>query len=179
MAQSIHNTICQLNGVLSPVFKGGNFYGIAVLTDREGKWQPVAGEIPVSYDDSYALQVYHKINGITITYKPGVGRNDNTINTFAMSAIVFNNEKKTGLRQDEVAMIFQSLIANININSVGITPVSVILNSPAIFASEYRGHDYRLPADMSLMQINYNVDITFKSGCFDLCPEDFSQCKIN
>ena len=179
MAQSIRSTICQINTALRPVFPGSKFYGVAVSTEREKKVQPVSDEMPVSYDDDYSLQAYHKINGIQVTYKPGVGRDDNTINTFAMSMFIFNNDKKTGLKQDEIAMIIQSIISGINISSVSITPISFILNTQAVFAAEYRGHDFRLPESMSLTQMNYNIEVTFKSGCFDLCPEDFSQCKIN
>lgn len=179
MAQSIRSTICQINTALRPVFPGSKFYGVAVSTEREKKVQPVSDEMPVSYDDDYSLQAYHKINGIQVTYKPGVGRDDNTINTFAMSMFIFNNDKKTGLKQDEIAMIIQSIISGINISSVSITPISFILNTQTVFAAEYRGNDFRLPESMSLTQMNYNIEVTFKSGCFDLCPEDFSQCKIN
>lgn len=179
MAQSIRSTICQINNALSPVFPGSKFYGVAISTEREKKVQPVSDEMPVSYDDDYSLQAYHKINSVQVTYKPGVGRNDNTINTFSMSMFIFNNDIKTGLKQDEVAMIIQSLIAGINISSVSITPVSFILNTQAVFAAEYRGNEFRLPESMSLTQMNYTIEVTFKSGCFDLCPEDFSSCKTN
>lgn len=179
MAQSIRNIINDLNSALNAVFKGARFYGAAVSVEREGKVQPVVNELPVGFDDVYAMQVYHKINGATITYKPGFGDQSQTINTFSLSLFVFNNEKRTGLKSDEIAMIIQSVFASKNILSVRILPTAIILNSALIYATEYRGSDYRLSEYQSLIQMNYNVEITFKSGCFDLCPEDFSQCKIN
>jgi hypothetical protein len=125
------------------------------------------------------MQVYHKINGATITYKPGFGDQLKTVNTFSLSLFVFNNEKRTGLKSDEIAMIIQSVFAAQNILSARILPTAIILNTPLIYATEYRGSDYRLSEYQSLMQMNYSVEVTFKIGCFDLCPEDFSQCKIN
>ena len=61
MAQSIRSTICQINNALSPVFPGSKFYGVAVSTEKEKKVQPVSDEMPVSYDDDYSLQAYHKM----------------------------------------------------------------------------------------------------------------------
>lgn len=179
MAQSIRNIVEQINGALNTVFKASAIYGVATPSEREGKQQPVINERPVAFDDSYSLQLYHRVNGVTITYRPGFGDGQNTIDTFSMSAIVFNNEKRSGLKSDEIAMILQSILSVVNISSVKILPNNVILNTRQIFESEYRGHEYPLSEYYSLMQINYSVEVTFKSGCFDLCPEDFSQCKNN
>lgn len=179
MAQSIRNIVTSINASLNTVFKGIKTYGITYSVEREGKTQPVSNEVAVTFDDSYAMQVYHKVNGASITYKPGMGRQDNTVDTFQMSAYIFNNERITKLKPDEIAMIFQSVLSLTNIISVRVLPVNIILNSQAIFNTEYRGSTYPLDENNSLLQINYNVEVTFKSGCFDLCPEDFSPCKNN
>lgn len=179
MAQSIRNIICQINDVLSPVFPGSKFYGVAQLLTTEGRVQPTSNDRLVSFDDAFSLQAYHRLNGVNIKETKGYGRENNITNTFSVSMIVFNNEKRTGLQSEEIAMIFQSLVNGLNITSASVSPASFILNTQAIFATEYRGHEFRLPEHMSLIQFNYTVDITFKSGCFDLCPEDFSQCKNN
>jgi hypothetical protein len=179
MAQSIRNTIFDINTALERVFKGAKFYGVATSVTREGVTQPVVDDQSVALDDVYALQAYHKINGATITYKPGMGRQNNTVNNFSLSVYIFNNEKKTNLKPDEVAVIFQSVFSSLQINDVRILPSAIILNTPQIYATEYRGSEYRLSEYQNLIQINYSVEVTFKSGCFDLCPEDFSQCKIN
>ena len=175
MAQSIRNIITDLNAALDAKFNHAVFYGIATSVTRELRMQPTVNERPVAFDDSYGMQIYHKLGDIRVTYKPGMGRVNNTVNTFAVSAIVFNNEKITGLKSDEIAMVMQSVMSLQN----NILPTSIILNTQAIFAAEYRGVDFPLSEFFSLFQINYNVEVTFKSGCFDLCPEDFSQCKIN
>lgn len=178
MALSIRDIVCRINERLEPIFSQAKFYGVATSVEREGKTQPVVNEHSVAFDNSYSMQMYHKINGITkIEYRAGEGRTQNTINTFSMSGYVFNNEKSSNLKADEIAMILQALISNINISSARILPASVILNTPQIFATEYRGVEYALSEKFTLMQFNYNIEITFKSGCFDLCPEDFSSCK--
>ncbi len=177
MAQSIRNIVTLLNQALEATFKGGRYYGVAISVEREGKTQPSVNEKSVSFDDDFALTFYHKINGVSISYQKGYGDQNKTINTFSLSAYVFNNEKRSGLKTDEIAMIIQSVFANQNILSVRILPSSVILNTRQIFETEYRGVQYSLSEYMSLLQFNYAVEITFKSGCFDLCPEDFSQCK--
>ena len=179
MALSIRNIITDLNTALQGYLKSAIYYGVAQPSIRGEQMIPVVNDIPVSFDDNYGIIIYHKLNGVTITRKPGFGKTEHTINSFAVSAVVFNNEKITGLKSDEIAMIMQSVFGLQNITSVRILPGSVILNSLAVYQTEYRGVDYSLPEWANLMQLNYTVEITFKSGCFDLCPEDFSQCKIN
>lgn len=178
MAQSIRKSICTINDALATVFKGAKYYGLAKLVGTDGKYRPVVDDKDVTFDDDFAVKVYHKVNGVRVSYGGGYGRSQDITNTFAMSAIVFNNEKITKLGSDEIATIIQSFISNINTIEV-ILPTDVVLNSEQIFSTEYRGNTYALPQDMSLMQFNYTVAITFKSGCFDLCPEDFSHCKNN
>jgi hypothetical protein len=176
MAQSVRNIITQVNEALAGVFKGSTLYGVATLVERDGRTVPVVDERSVGYDDSYALQAYHRLGNAAVTYSGGYGDGTNTINTFQVSMVVFNNEKQTRLKTDEIAMIIQSVLDRLSITSASITLTQIILNSQQIFATEYRGTPYALNEYQSLMQINYSVEITLKSGCFDLCPEDFSKC---
>ncbi len=170
---SIRNIIAELNNSLDGIFKGSKFYGVATIVEREGRSQPVVDSQPVAFDDSYGLQMYHRLGNVVISYQPGYGDNDKTTNTYSVSAVVFNNEQTTKLKTDELATIIQSLLAASSV----ITPVSIILDSRVIFATEYRGVTYSLNEYQSLMQINYTVDLIFKSNCFDICPADFSNCK--
>jgi hypothetical protein len=175
--QSIRNTIPQINNALEGIFKGSKLYGIATLVDREGKTQPVVNDLPVSFDDSYGMQIYHRLGNVTIAYSDGYGDTTDTTNTYSVAAIVFNNEKITKLKQDDIALIIQSVLATLSIDFVGVTPVQIILNSQQIFATEYKGVPYSLNEYQSLMQINYQVAVTYKGNCFNLCPEDISNCK--
>lgn len=180
MAHSIRSIVKQINTSLEGIFKGSKLYGVAELIEREGRTKPVVDEVSVGYDDSYAMQMYHRLTGpITVTYLPGYGDTMNTTNTFALSAFVFNNEKITKIKTDEIAMIIQSVLQVLNISSVTIRLTQIILNSQQVFATEYRGTPYALNEYQSLMQINYTVEVKFKGICFDLCPEDFQQCTTN
>ncbi len=173
MAHSISNIICQINKSLEGVFKGSTVYGVATNVEREGRSTPVIDGKAVSYDDSYSLQLYHKLNGISIDYKSGYGNTKNTINTYSVSAVVFNNENITKLKQDEIAIIIQSILSTLNIVSVQVLPTSIILNSQQIFSNEYKGVPYALNEYQSLMQVNYQVAVSFKGNCFTVCPEDY------
>lgn len=177
MAQSIRNIIQEINNILTGIFKGAVFYGVATLVEREGRGQPIVNERPVAFDDAYPMQMYHRLQDMNITYTPGYGDSDTTTNTFSVSAVVFNNEKQTRLKADEIAMILQSVLSKLNI-SAAVTPTQIILNSQAVFATEYRGVPYSLNEYQSLMQINYTIGITFNSRCFDICPEDFAPCAV-
>lgn len=177
MAQSIRNIISSINASLEGIFKGAKLYGIATLVEREGRSQPSVNEQPVGYDDAYAMQMYHRVQGATITYLPGYGDTQNTINTFQVSAVVFNNEQITKLKTDEIAMIIQAVLSTLNIPTVRVLPTAIILNSQQVFATEYKGVPYAMDEQKSLMQINYLVEITFKGICFNLCPEDFVPCQ--
>ena len=179
MALSVRNIINQINKSLEGIFKGSSLYGISTLIEREGKSQPVVDSKPVSYDDSYSMQAYHKLQGAVISYRPGYGNKRTTINTFQVSLVVFNNEQITKIKTDEIAMIIQSVLSALNITSVQILPTAIILNSQQIFSTEYKGVPYTLNEYQSLMQINYQVEITFQGSCFDLCPEDFVGCATN
>ncbi len=179
MAHSVRSIVKRINTSLEGIFKGSKLYGMATLVEREGRGIPVVDEQPVSYDDSYAMQMYHRLTGpISITYIPGYGDTRNTINTFNVSAFVFNNEKITKIKTDEIAMIIQSVLQVLKITSVRILPTQIILNSQQIFATEYRGVPYALNEYQSLMQINYTVEVTFRGICFDLCPEYFAPCAV-
>lgn len=173
MQQSVRNIISDINTSLEGIFKGGKFYGVAVIVDREGKGQPSVDDTAVSFDDVYAMQMYHRLGAVSVTYQQGYGDTMNTTNTYAVQAIVFNNEKITKLKSDEIAMIIQSVLAT----NDSATLSGIILNSQQVFAQEYRGHTYSLNEYQSLMQINYSIEIAFKGNCFNVCPEDFSNCK--
>jgi len=172
MALSVRNIISGINTTLEGIFKGGKFYGVATTVEREGKAQPVVNEMPVGFDDSYGMQMYHKLGNATVAYTAGYGDTQTTTNTYQVSAIVFNNERITKLKTDELALVIQSALS-LNDNA---TLTGFILNSPQVFATEYRGTAYSLNEYQSLMQINYTVEISFNGNCFDLCPEDFNNC---
>lgn len=175
MERSVRNIITDINTSLGLVLKGGKFYGVATSVEREGRMQPVVDEVSVTFDDSYGMQMYHKLGALSIAYGQGYGDTMTSTNTYTVQAIVFNNEKITRLKTDELALIIQSVLATNN----NATLTGIILNSQEVFAQEYRGNKYSLNEYQSLMQLNYTIEISFKGNCFNICPEDFAQCAVN
>lgn len=183
--RSIRDIISLINETLGHKFRDIRGYGVATTIRRGEELLPVSNEQYIGLDDSFAIQVYHKILGITMTESTqgGYGRNSNTqINTYSMAMIVASDEKKTKLMPDQVALVIQSAIYNIPFStdffrSVEVSIRNVVLNSEQTYQQEYRSDSYRLSEYQSLTQINYSVEITWKPGCFVACPEDLIHCK--
>lgn len=183
--RSIRDIVKEINCQLEKVFPVGFIaYGVARTVIREDGYLPMVDDKYVGIDDNYALQLYHKINGITINKTRGTGWGNSpgyAVNTYQMSMVVFDNELKTKLASDEVVTLFQAAIPHTIstdfFKSIRISLSSVVLNSQAVYAEEYKSDTYRLSESQSLSKINYNVEIVFKTDCFEICPEDLQKCK--
>lgn len=184
--RSIRELVNALNDSLNATFKEVKSYGIARSVKRGEELLPVIDEQYIGIDDSFSLQVYHKITGITMSVpdtRQGYGRNfGDQVNTYAMQMIVANDSQKTKLMSDQIALVIQSMLYNITFptdffRSVDVSLRSVILNSEQVYQQEYRSDSFRLNEYQSLSQINYSVEIAFKPGCFVVCPEDLIHCK--
>lgn len=139
------------------------------------------GEITyVGVDDVDKVRIYHRNAGIQTTRvanKQGFGDSfSDIINTYQMAMIVFLNNKATKLYPEELFLYLQSNIPDgLKVEpykTVFIRTTNVILNSQAVFRAEYAGTAFKLPEHMSLFQINYVIESTFKKECFAKCPED-------
>jgi hypothetical protein len=139
------------------------------------------GEIKyVGVDDLNSVIIYHKASALGVkpsTVRKGYGDEPNNIvNAYAMSMIVYIDRSKVKMKPDEFFLFIQ---ANFPFQieetpySLILTQINtVILNSQAVYDSEYKGAENRLPANHSLMQINYTIESTFRQNCFEKCPED-------
>lgn len=138
------------------------------------------GEISyVGIDDVDKVRIYHRVAGLTTTRKTAQGYGEDLsdiINTYQMAMIVFLNNKATKLYPEELFLYLQSNIPDgLKVEpykTVFIRTTNVILNSQVVFRAEYAGTAFKLPEHMSLLQINYVIESTFKKGCFAKCPED-------
>lgn len=184
--RSIRDIVQEINKVIEVTFRDAKTYGIARTAVRGEELLPTIDEQYIGIDDTYALQVYHKLSQITMGTRNGrAGYGDNTadpLNTYSMVMVVMSDEQRTKLMADQIALVIQSAIYNISYStdffrSVDVSIRSVILNSEQVYQQEYRSDSYRLSEKQSLMQINYSVEITWKPGCFAVCPEDFINCK--
>lgn len=137
------------------------------------------GEITyVGPDDVDPVRIYHRVAGLTTTTgKQGYGDSHNDIsNAYQMAMVVFLNNKATKLYPEELFLYLQSNIPDgLKVEpykTVFIRTTNVILNSQVVFRAEYAGTAFKLPEHLSLFQINYVIESTFKKECFAKCPED-------
>lgn len=139
------------------------------------------GEVTyVGIDDVDPVRIYHRVAGLNttrVTNRQGFGDAlGDLVNTYQMAMIVFVNNKATKLYPEELFLYLQSNIPDgLKIEpykTVFIRTTNVILNSQVVFRAEYAGTAFRLPEQLSLFQINYVIESTFKKECFAKCPED-------
>lgn len=185
----LNKFIQEINKPLEKLLSGIKVFGIAEAISRtRGETVEVFpgvvgndGEIKeVTPDDVESVLIYHKANALATalsTLVRGVGDQPNAfVNAYAMSMIVYVDRKKTKLRPDELFLYIQANLPfqikqepyNIILTRIN----TVILNSQQVYDSEYKGVQNRLPANQSLMQINYTIESTFHQNCFEKCPED-------
>ena len=178
-----------INKPLEKIISGVRVYGIAEPVARtsgsEVEILPGVisnnGEIKyVGIDDLESVIIYHKANALGVrlsTIKKGFGDDPNAfVNAYSMSMIVYIDRSKTKLRPEEFFLFIQ---ANIPFEikeqpykSIFTQINTVILNTQTVYDSEYKGTKNPLPANHSLMQINYTIESTFDKNCFEKCPED-------
>jgi len=176
--RSIVDIVAFINSRLCNVIPGMKLYNIAQIVSREAATVPVVDEKDAAFDDTHPAQIYHKINGLTMaTTATGFGRDNNLLYTYQMSMIVFLNKRH--IRPEDFPIIAQGNIpqrfTTENTQSVSIKFLSAILNDQQVFAQEYRS-PFRLGTNQRLFQINYSLEVVYKPGCFEKCPEEIN-CK--
>lgn len=180
---SIRKIVDELNVIVAGVFSGAKTYNIAYPALRDQDILPAVGEKYVGIDDTFPMQVYHKLNTLVSSLQPVRAYGDSRgaqVNAWGMSMIIFNNGKRTKLTSDEIVLLIQSNIPQ-SIESdyyqyVNLTFQGANLNDQQVFAQEYRSEKYRLLSNQNLIQVNYTLETVFKKGCFIKCPEDIKKC---
>lgn len=158
-------------GVVESVLKvkGDTGEYVPVLMDKEGEGK-YAG-----FDSTLPISLYHKINEVTISAgRNGLGDDPgDLINTYSCSIIIYLNRKKTKLTPLELAFKLENQFpTGIDLKpykNIAIRFLKVILNSVQVFNIEYQGVKYNLGTDSNLFAINYQIESTFKKGCFITC----------
>lgn len=169
-----------MNCRMQNLLPSGRFYNIASLVTRDTETLPAEGEEYIGIDDIHPYQVYHKINGITIARQTvGYGDNLKQIYTYAMSMVIFLNNPSFA-PEDLLPILQAALPQQLKTDytqRVSINFLSAILNDQQVFAQEYKNTSaYRLGPNQRLIQVNYSLEVLYKPGCFDICPEDLN-CK--
>lgn len=135
------------------------------------------GEITyVGLDDVESIIIYHKLLSITCQTKPGRGMADDLVNIYRCCMIVYMSREKMDMIPDEVFLLIQAstpdMIRLEPYRTIVIKFQNVDLDDQSVFEREYKGTDFRLPANHNIFQINYNIESTFSRICFNKCPGD-------
>jgi hypothetical protein len=131
-------------------------------------------------DDIYSFIVYHKITNATIVYNStGYGENyGDAVNTYLSSLYVYWDRKKIMLYPPDMLLLLQARMP-VAIKGLKDIKQAVVLignantNTQQIYQQEYSSNEplTRLPEGKYIMQINYNIRITFNPSCFTNCVE--------
>jgi hypothetical protein len=183
----LRDFIVQINETFKGLLPDLKVFGLAQLVRRQtGSVEETLpgiidrdGEVTfVGPDDIDAVRIYHRLTGATSSRSTnkGVGDSENDIvNSYQMAMIVYMDHKRSKLFPEELFLYLQANMPD-GLNSepykrISIRTGNIIFNSQAIYAAEYAGSEFKLPAEQSLFQINYTIETTFKKGCFSKCPD--------
>lgn len=172
----LHSIVDWINESLAGIIPGAKFYGIARTAAKDDKILPVTeNEKYIGLDDTYPAQIYHKHLTISSANVPNSGYGDNLSslsNTYGMAMVAFIDEKKTGIKADELYTIIQAKITGIlkieGYKSVRVSVANAILNDGQVWAQEYGNTPLRLTISQRLIQIGYSVVMTLDKNCIKI-----------
>ncbi|MER3499784.1 MAG: hypothetical protein C4308_14760 [Chitinophagaceae bacterium] len=128
-------------------------------------------------DDIQSIITYHKVNNFTVSRESRLGYGDSRgriKNTYNMKLIVFLKRDITKVEPDELALYIQNKLPECTSSTNGIRLVynigEVILNDRQVFDMEYKNVPYFVKPEHALMAINYTIESTFDTNCFNLIP---------
>lgn len=171
---SIADIVNEINCLLP-----GVKYGIARTLVRENDLLPVINGKYVGIDGVNEFQLYHKVNGISFSRatNSGYGNDQYETEVYAMSIIVFSRHDPENMALMIRSKVPQKMRFDATVR-VNINPVRALLNSQQVCQQEYgTGGEFKLSEGQYLFQFDYNVEVVYKKGCFDSCPQDFLKCK--
>jgi hypothetical protein len=173
-----------------PMFTADNvsLNGIAYDSNEEDKTFPVVNTLKgdgtaVSLNDTYAIQLYHRILKKEYSYKKAQFGNDANMVTEKMyvKLVVAGNTQKLQLIQEDVeALIAANFPGNIPqavfnpdyapmaLESMMVTLTGSNLTKEQVFKEEYKGVPYSAKPYQILFCMNYYIESTYKKGCFSI-----------
>lgn len=172
-------------------FQNAEYYGIAVSAvhsvDGQTRLAPLVAdnydnEVWVGVDDTLPLRLYHKTNSITYSDEPakGYGDDGNMVKkeVAQMSMIVYATRSMVRLTPEELegailsglpSSLTNATIEPLKLRSCIIRPVSSALDPVSVYLNEYRTPQYELSPNALFIRVNYNIESTYKTSCFELC----------
>lgn len=182
----VNDVIHILNAQLNDLVLGQAVYGLAqtvlrtqgteremlpciVSSDGEGKY--------VGIDDIRPFISYHKLNSATSSQiANGKGDNPGDIsNSYSMAQLIYWDRKRFNKLPDQILLLIQArwpqiILSMPDTKMVRIRISNSVMNSLQVYSQEYQVANPNLPANIHLMQINYNIEIAFNPACVETCP---------
>ena len=141
------------------------------VTDLSGNYSMV------NPDDTYPIQIYHKILNKTYQIKPSsVGNRSNVISEKTdVKMVVAGWTNLLGLTQEDLEALIASnfpdqidasLYTPLKLQNLVVTLQSSVLDKAQVYAAEYKGISYQVKPEQILFAIRYQIESTYKKGCF-------------
>lgn len=163
--------------------RGSRLYSLAQLMARPQVGTDAVQTLPavvdkygegtyVGIDDTFPLQLYHRMLTLSVSYPPASGYGDataDTTNTFGMLMVVYMNLKRVDMTVDEMVLSLQGLLGfskpvrPYKLITVRVTGAQLV--GSTVFAQEYQNTGDRIPPGAALFSISYQVEARFTSGC--------------
>lgn len=136
----------------------------------------------VGIDDTYPLTIYHRL--LNNTYqksgaKQGYGDNiSRTVQTTDMLMVVSGTGNILKLTSEQLEAVLAvsfpdniaaTQIAALKLDYMTVTLLGSDMNNLNVFNTEYRNIDFVPPEDLLLFSMRYQIETSFRKGCFKLC----------
>lgn len=170
--------------------KPRQLYGLATMIVRKkdnskatellpGIISAIGNDIPITPDDKFAVQVYHRIDGTTFANDTKKGGGDSFLNSESADLImvVLTNTERTGVTKEVIEPLFRlgmpqslglSLTNTLQLRTCRIRPVSVNFKHAEIFKNEWPQGNYFLNQHLTIFTIRYTIATTYLSKCINL-----------
>ena len=133
--------------------------------------------VKVTPDDNYPIQIYHKVLNKTYQIKPSsVGSRSNVVSEKTdVKMVVAGWTNRLSLTQEDLEALITSnfpdqiapaLYTPLRLQNLVVTLQSSVLDRAQVYAGEYRGVPYQVRPEQILFSIRYQIESTYKKGCF-------------
>jgi hypothetical protein len=133
--------------------------------------------VRVSPDDTYPIQIYHKILNKSYQVKPSsVGSRSNVVSEKTdVKMVVAGWTNRLCLTQEDLEALITSdfpdqidpsLYVPLKLQNLVVTLQSSVLDRAQVYAGEYKGIPYQVKPEQILFAIRYQIESTYKKGCF-------------
>jgi hypothetical protein len=182
----IINNQIKTNSLCDSRFNNGSINGIAYdgteVDSTATRVYPVVFDlsgngVKVSPDDTYAIQIYHRILNKTYQIKPSsVGDRANVVSEKTdVKMVVAGWTNRLNMTQEDLEALITSnfpdqiapaLYTPLRLQHLVITLQSSVLDRAQVYREEYRGLPYQVRPEQILFSIRYQIESSYKKGCF-------------